>query len=569
MNKNLKLTALEKNWILYDVGNSAFILLVATLVPIYFNSLASAAGVHEDLYLSYWGYAGSLATVLVALLGPICGALADRKMKKAFFLLALLLVFALAATAFATETGATTTTGTITVANPVAGRTYTAYKVFDVTYDGNGHYSYTLDPFANDLLHLNVIAYANEAEWGLEMHKVGPSDAQTEMLYFTTNDKFSPAHFAAYLKGNLDRNPASYEGKELTEQGDGTVSVPNLPLGYYFVYSDTGALCNLTTTNPTATIHDKNDMPFEKVVDKPSVDVGQVVTYTITGKVPDSTGFNTYIYEIEDTLSNGLSYIPGTLKVKVGGNNLADGASDTYTTETLKINGRKDAYNYIKVGVDVKKFTVGDPIEVTYQAIVNKNAIAVVSNNEAKLTYSNNPSDSESTTTTPAEIAKVYTSEIVIDKHETDKETTKLPNAQFVLYKEVTTDAGSSTVYYKWRNAELVEWVENRADATVVETDNQGAAYFGGLADGTYYLKEIKAPAGYNQLEKPVTVTVAGSSTDITKLTVTANVANSTGTLLPSTGGMGTTVFYVLGAVLVLGAVVLLVTKKRMSDANR
>ena len=91
MNKNLKLTALEKNWILYDVGNSAFILLVATLVPIYFNSLASAAGVHEDLYLSYWGYAGSLATVLVALLGPVCGALADRKMKKAFFLLALLL----------------------------------------------------------------------------------------------------------------------------------------------------------------------------------------------------------------------------------------------------------------------------------------------------------------------------------------------------------------------------------------------------------------------------------------------------------------------------------------------
>ena len=89
MNKNLKLTALEKNWILYDVGNSAFILLVATLVPIYFNSLASAAGVHEDLYLSYWGYAGSLATVLVALLGPVCGALADRKMKKAFFLLTL------------------------------------------------------------------------------------------------------------------------------------------------------------------------------------------------------------------------------------------------------------------------------------------------------------------------------------------------------------------------------------------------------------------------------------------------------------------------------------------------
>ena len=91
MKEKMNLTALEKSWILYDVGNSAFILLVSTLIPIYFNSLATAAGVHEDLYLSYWGYAGSLATVLVALLGPVCGTLADRKMKKTFFLLALLL----------------------------------------------------------------------------------------------------------------------------------------------------------------------------------------------------------------------------------------------------------------------------------------------------------------------------------------------------------------------------------------------------------------------------------------------------------------------------------------------
>ena len=91
MKEKMNLTALEKSWILYDVGNSAFILLVSTLIPIYFNSLATAAGVHEDLYLSYWGYAGSVATVLVALLGPICGTLADRNMKKTFFLLALLL----------------------------------------------------------------------------------------------------------------------------------------------------------------------------------------------------------------------------------------------------------------------------------------------------------------------------------------------------------------------------------------------------------------------------------------------------------------------------------------------
>ena len=90
MERTFKLTALEKSWILYDVGNSAFILLVATLVPIFFNALAKNAGLNEDLYMSYWGYAGSIATILVAILGPICGTLADRKLKKPFFVIAML-----------------------------------------------------------------------------------------------------------------------------------------------------------------------------------------------------------------------------------------------------------------------------------------------------------------------------------------------------------------------------------------------------------------------------------------------------------------------------------------------
>ena len=87
MKQKFKLTPLEKSWILYDIGNSAFILMVSTLIPIFFNSLADSAGVNEDLYLSYWGYAGSIATILVAIIGPICGTLADRSMKKPFFLL--------------------------------------------------------------------------------------------------------------------------------------------------------------------------------------------------------------------------------------------------------------------------------------------------------------------------------------------------------------------------------------------------------------------------------------------------------------------------------------------------
>ena len=91
MKKKMKLTPLEKSWILYDIGNSAFTLLVSTLIPIYFNALAGSAGINEDMYLSYWGYAGSISTILVAIIAPLCGTMSDRKIKKPIFLLTVIL----------------------------------------------------------------------------------------------------------------------------------------------------------------------------------------------------------------------------------------------------------------------------------------------------------------------------------------------------------------------------------------------------------------------------------------------------------------------------------------------
>ena len=470
--------------------------------------------------------------------------------KLASLLLALVMVFALATTAFADETVTTPTTGTITVENPVEGQTYTAYKIFDVVYDADGHYSYTIDSKTNEW-YSTVSTYADNTTHGLKLTQVNGGDTYV----VTTENGFSAPDFAAALKKNV----SGKHGEKLTEK-DGSVTVDNLPLGYYFVASASGALCNLTTTNPTVTIHDKNDMPFKKVADKTNADVGQIVTYTITGKVPDYTGFDTYTYTIEDTMSDGLTFNQDSLKVKVGDEVLS--SSDTTFKATT------DA-NHIKVDIFVKNFKIGDPIEVTYNATVNEKAIAKVSENKATLTYSNDPTDSTKKNTTPAEIVKVYTSKIVIDKFESGHETTKLPNAKFVLYKKVKQGETASTVYYQWDDtAKKVKWVTDMKDATVVTTNNQGEATFRGLADGTYYLVETEAPAGYNPLTEPFEVKVEGSSTDTTKLSVTAKVENKTGTTLPSTGGMGTTIFYVLGSALVLGAVVLLVTKKRMSTKD-
>ena len=467
--------------------------------------------------------------------------------KLASLLLALVMVCALAATAFAAGE-----TGSITVDNPVAGQTYTAYKIFDVTYNSDqSAYSYTIN--STDPWFTAVSNYAKTENSGLTLTQVNGS---TTYNVSTTAD-FSAPKFADALKADVAGKTG---GIVLTAQADGTVSATGLPLGYYFVASTSGALCNLTTTDPNAIIHDKNDVPFEKEGDKGSADIGETVNYTITGKVPDYTGFKTYTYEITDTMSEGLTFNKD-VKVTIGGTDVTSACTVTYD-----VGGNANKFT---VSIPVKNYTIGAEIKVTYSAVVNEKAIAKIENNQAVLKYSNDPTDSTSTTTTPSD-TKVYSSKIVIDKYETGDTTKKLAGAKFVLYKEVTTDEGADAVttklYYKWNEtAQKVEWVENKANATVKITDSNGAASFDGIANGTYYLEEIEAPAGYNQLKEPVKVTVSGGDT-VAELTVTQPVANSTGTELPSTGGMGTTLFYTLGAILVLGAGVLLVTKKRMSE---
>lgn len=480
--------------------------------------------------------------------------------KLASLLLALVMVFALATTAFATGTVTTPTTGTITVDNPRADQEYKAYKIFDVVYDAaKKHYSYTIDSTSE---WFNAVdTYSKQTNSGLTLTEV----LGTTTYVVTTTSDFSAPPFAEALKAAVNGKTG---GITLTED-NGKATATDLDLGYYFVASTSGALCNLTTTNPDVTIHDKNDMPFEKEVDKTNVDVGQTVKFTITGKVPDYTGFTKYTYKITDKMTDGLTF-NNDVKVMVGSEDKTNDCTIAY-----------DATNApqtftVSIPVLTKEYTFGAKIEVTYTATVNENAIAVISTNQAKLTYSNDPTTG-ATKDSQIEEQKVYTSKIVIDKYEKGATGTKLEGAEFVLCRQAPRDeAQYATVqnaiqiqYYKWdETTKTVSWVDDIADATKVTTDAHGAASFDGLANGDYRLVETKAPAGYNQMTTAQKVEVIGGTT-AAELSVTAKVENQAGTLLPSTGGMGTTVFYVLGAVLVLGAVVLLVTKKRMSDANR
>ena len=486
--------------------------------------------------------------------------------KLASLLLALVMVFALATTAFATEPGGTTTTptGSITVNNPQNETTYTAYKIFNVVYDEATpkHYSYTIDSTSEWFDTVNDYAIPNH---GLTLTKVGATDTYV----VTTTDTFSAPEFAAALKNGLTE---TIKGTPLTAGTGNKPTATGLALGYYFVTSSTGALCSLDTTNPDVTIYDKNDMPFEKEVNTPSADVGQTVTFTITGKVPEHTIFTDYTYEITDTMSDGLTF-KKDVKVTVGD-------ADVTTACTVTYNANENA-NSFTVTIPVMNYQIGAAIQVTYSAVVNEKAIAKVATNEAKLTYSNDPTTNETKTTTPT-VVNVYTSKIVIEKYEKGSADTMLEGAEFVLCRKAPNDepqfaavlndiqnANQKAIqiqYYKWdKTTKAVTWVDDIDAATKVTTNANGKAFFEGLADGEYLLVETKAPAGYNRMTTGQIVEVKGG----TDLSVTAKVENQAGTLLPSTGGVGTTVFYVLGAVLVLGAVVLLVTKKRMNDTNR
>lgn len=441
-------------------------------------------------------------------------------------------------------------TGTITIENPQDSQEYTASKVFDVVYNSNGNYSYTI---ANGNVWLDTVqAFAATHDSGLELQST-----TSDVYNVKTTSTFSAAKFAAYLKNaNITDNDAV---KGTLSNDRVTISVS--ALGYYFVSSTTGTLCNITTTNPTAEIYDKNEgMAFDKTVDKGNADIGENVTFTITGKVPSTVGYTNYVYTISDTMSAGLTF-NNNIVVKIGNDNVTSSV-DIDTTVT----GKTFTLNIPKTVLD--SHSVGSAITVTYTATVNKDAVSL-NKNIAQLTYSYDPT-ANTTKNTPEVEAKVYTAAVQIDKvNGTSANKEKLAGAEFVLTKNVD---GKIKYYKATATAENnkvtnVEWVDSVNDANHVKTDASGVAKFEGIKAGAYSLVETKAPDGFNVLTAPYAITVS-NGTSTTELEVTdANIfqiENFTGTELPSTGGIGTTIFYLIGAILVIGAGVVFITRRRM-----
>ena len=469
--------------------------------------------------------------------------------------LALAMVMGLATTAFAEEGGETTTNGSITITNALKGETYNAYQILYLE-------SYNAEK--------NIYAYKANSAWEEWLRTQTTYVSFDSQGYVTWVEGASAADFAKAAKGQLSDKSAD---GHVTPSADGSATISNLKLGYYLVDSTVGALCELNTTKPGVEIMDKNPIPtIEKKVQEDSdetwgdvndADIGQTVKFKST--ISAKPGARKYV--VHDKMDVALKFDSVT-SITAGSATLTEGAGSDYTVVTTGLND-DCTFHIVFTETYLDSITDDTSIVINYTAKLTSDAVAGTGyDNDTWLDYGDNQHTEHDTTTT-------YTWKLPIYKYHMDGETkTALPGAEFILYK----GSEENRVYAQVTDGKLTGWTTTKTDATTLVSDAEGKIAVEGLDADTYYLEETKAPGGYNKLAGPVTVVISHTVTDEgAHMTHTlkqgetnveqVEIENKSGTELPSTGGIGTTIFYVLGSILVIGAVVLLITKKRMSAA--
>lgn len=309
-------------------------------------------------------------------------------------------------------------------------------------------------------------------------------------------------------------------------------------------------------TTGATDIEEKNETPtVEKEVtnaDPDSAQVGDTVNYEIT--INAKPGAENYV--LHDDMSDGLTLTQDSIVVKVGDTTLASPAdySIAYPTGT---DGCDFEITFTKKYLD--SITTNTAITVTYSAVLNENAVTGTDpeTNEAILNYG----EKNDVTTTPAE-TKTYTYDFALTK--TDENQQPLTGAEFSLYSQA--EGGTAINLIKLADGSYrVAKPGEKGTTTTIVVNSEGKATVDGLAGKNYWLEETKAPNGYNMLTERKVVTFNDTNTPATDDFAAVTVENHAGTVLPSTGGMGTTALYTVGAALVIGAGVTLVVRRRAS----
>lgn len=513
-----------------------------------------------------------------------------KKMKKILALmLAAIMMMAMSVTAFAAEGATGTLTLTVNVksttpAQDLNGQTINLYKLFDVTESGttgSKNYAYTVNTetgYKDALVSVlteagkTVTAGSKDEEFATAVFDIGINNS-TEVQNFANK-------FTAYaLKNSLVATATS--GK-ITEENKTSYTFNNLTAGYYLVYVTGGKEIQsslVTVDETTNTVNLKTEAPsIEKTANKETVNIGDVVTYTVKGSIPDTTGYDQYQYIIHDELSKGLDFVNdatgaacegNSVKVTVAFEDTTD-ANTAPTTATIDTNNSKKMSLDLSAWVRTNQANKGKTFTVTYYAKVNKDAV-VTNNNKASLEYGNNPNDT--TTTTPSE-AKTNTYPLDIKK--INKKTKELlADAKFSLYKfETDAKNGENAIAVTGSNGSYVVDADSKNtvfESVATEVGNGYNLHLNGLAAGDYWLVETQAPEGFNKLTDSIKVTITKNGD--AEWTVKKNntleddkiidIENSTGSLLPSTGGRGAIAFAVIAALLVFGVAVSFIRDKR------
>ncbi len=470
-------------------------------------------------------------------------------MKKLFaMILAIATVLTLGVNAIAAPAA---TTGSITITNALKDETYNLYKIFDLSYNAGAEaYTYTVV----DGTEWHTFFAAGKGSGYVQL----TDKVDNKWVVTAKEDTTDWAELAkkaiAYAK---ESSIAPTQTAKAT--ADGELAFTDLALGYYMVESTLGSLVALDTTNTDIEIAAKHATPtVTKEVEEDSTkkfdnsnhaDIGQVVNYKLT---LDSV-HNLKKLVVHDTMSEGLTLKTDSFKVTINEAEKTDGFTVTttgltdgctfeieFTTETL---------------MELTEAT--DTIVITYSATVNADAVIAGTGNpnEVYLSYGDKQTTERDSVTT-------YVYKFDILKYTgTD---TPLADAKFVLTKN---DNGT-TKYAIVANGKLTGWAENQTDNTILTSGADGKIVIEGLDADTYALTEIEAPAGYNKLTTPIAVVIDNSGTVTVNSGAingtTVKVENKSGTELPATGGMGTTLFITCGAIGVVVIGVLMVTNKRM-----
>ncbi len=504
-------------------------------------------------------------------------------------LLTAVMTMTMSVTAFAAGPTNCSLTVNVKDGQDLKGQTINLYKLFDVTVSSDKkNYSYTVSNTEGykdalvEVLGSPITTNSKDEEIANAVKDLGKNNS-------IGVQNFANKFTAKALKSNLASTATSNKIADSKKSHTFT----DLAAGYYLVYVTGGKeiQSSLVTVEEgkNNTVNLKTEAPsITKKAEQDTVSIGQVVKYTVTGSVPDTTGYDQYVYTIRDELSKGLDFVNDvngtaletgdtTVNVTVAFKDTSVNAGTAPTTAALDTTNKRKMSLDLSEWVRANQSNKGKEFTVTYYAKVNKDAV-VTEKNKATLEYGNKPG--ETTTTTPSE-AKTPTYPLNINKIKAGTTDDRLAGAKFSLYNsesDATSDTNAIKVTGSNGNYVVDPTSENTVFESVKSIDGQNYNLrVNGLAAGTYYLVETEAPAGYNKLTDPIKVEIKKSTNeDVNAWTLFNNdenvddkiidVENSTGSILPSTGGMGTIAFTVVAALLVLGVAVSFIRDRKREN---